>query len=71
MFESQYDDEMAAEVQRIEARQRAMAAGHPEWVNACADCAGELASVDTDRCDTCLPERRASSTGPDQHRDKF
>lgn len=32
MFEDQY--EMAAEVARLEAKQRAAAAGHPEWPNA-------------------------------------
>jgi hypothetical protein len=42
MFEAQYNDEMETEVKRLEAQQRAVAAGHPEWVNACADCGCEL-----------------------------
>ena len=29
MFEEQYNDEMEAEVRRLEAKNRAMAAGHP------------------------------------------
>lgn len=32
MFESQYNDEMEAEVKRLEAQMRAVNAGHPEWV---------------------------------------
>lgn len=42
MFESQYNDEMEAEVRRLEGKQRAIAAGHPEWDNACAGCGCEL-----------------------------
>jgi hypothetical protein len=53
MFESQYNDEMAAEVRRLEAKARALAAGHPEWDNACAVCGCELASR-IDRCADCL-----------------
>ena len=53
MFEAQYNDEMEAEVRRLEAQQRAVAAGHPEWVNACAGCGRELHAVDTDRCERC------------------
>jgi hypothetical protein len=37
MFESQYNDEMEAEVKRLEAQMRANEAGHPEWVNAWGD----------------------------------
>ena len=55
MFESQYNDEMEAEVKRLEAQQRAVAAGHPEWVNACAACGCELQRVDIDRCAQCNP----------------
>ena len=54
MFEQQYDEQMAAEIQRLEGRQRA-AAGHPEWENACAVCGGEL-SVTADSCDRCQPK---------------
>ena len=57
MFEAQYNDEMEAEVKRLEAQQRAVAAGHPEWVNACAGCGCELKSVDIDRCERCKTER--------------
>ncbi len=53
MFESHYNDEMEAEVRRLEARQRAIAACHPEWVNACAGCGCELKTVDIDRCEQC------------------
>jgi len=52
MFEQQYDDEMAAEVRRLEAQQRAKAAGHPEWQNACAGCGCEIGLAD-DRCAAC------------------
>jgi hypothetical protein len=52
MFEQQYDEQMAAEIMRLEGRQRAAAAGHPEWVNACAACGCEL-PVDCDRCERC------------------
>lgn len=55
MFEVQYNDEMEAEVKRLEAQQRAAAAGHPEWVNACAGCGCELKTVDMDRCERCKP----------------
>ena len=57
MFESQYNDEMEAEVQRLEARQRALAAGHPEWENACATCGDELHPVVAARCDRCRLDR--------------
>ena len=57
MFEAQYNDEMEAEVKRLEAQQRAVAAGHPEWVNACAGCGCELKAVDIDRCERCEAER--------------
>jgi hypothetical protein len=53
MFESQYNDEMEAEVRRLEACMRAVNAGHPEWLNACALCGCELASNDADRCNQC------------------
>lgn len=53
MFESQYNDEMEAEVNRLEAQQRATKAGHPEWVNACAACGCELSNPDTNRCKQC------------------
>lgn len=56
MFEVQYNDEMVAEVKRLEARQRAVAAGHLDWVNACAACECELERVDIDKCERCSPE---------------
>lgn len=55
MFESQYNDEMEAEVQRLEARRRAIEAGHPEWANACKTCGCELQRLDTATCDRCRP----------------
>ncbi len=52
MFESQYNDEMEAEVRRLEGKQRAVAAGHPEWGNACAGCGCEL-PLDAETCEKC------------------
>jgi hypothetical protein len=57
MFEAQYNDEMETEVKRLEAQQRAVAAGHPEWANACAGCGCELKRVDSDRCEECTSGR--------------
>ena len=54
MFEVQYNDQMEAEVQRLEAKNRAVAVGHPEWVNACAVCGCELATVTNDKCGRCV-----------------
>jgi hypothetical protein len=42
MFESQYNEEMEREVIRLEGKRRAVAAGHPEWENACALCGSRL-----------------------------
>lgn len=56
MFEQQYDDEMAAEIRRLEAKQRAARAGHPEWDNACASCGCELRG-DVERCASCRESR--------------
>lgn len=53
MFESQYNDEMEAEVKRLEAQMRAVNAGHPEWLNACAVCGCELTDCEQNRCETC------------------
>ena len=53
MFESQYNDEMEAEVKRLEAKTRASKAGHPEWGNACAVCGCELTGTDIIRCEQC------------------
>ena len=53
MFEVQYNDEMEAEIRRLEAQNRAIAAGHPEWRNACAVCGCELAEVSCDKCGQC------------------
>ena len=53
MFEAQYNDEMEAEVLRLEARKRADDAGHPEWLNACRWCSCELFRTDSDRCKGC------------------
>jgi hypothetical protein len=54
MFEVQYNDEMEAEIRRLEAKNRARAAGHPEWDNACAVCGGELTEISVDTCGQCL-----------------
>lgn len=53
MFETQYNEEMEREVKRLEALQRAVAAGHPEWVNACARCGCRLETTEEDRCGEC------------------
>lgn len=53
MFEQQYDEQMAAEIRRLEGQQRAAAAGHPDWHNACAGCGCEL-PLEADRCPLCL-----------------
>ena len=53
MFENQYNDEMEAEVMRLEAKQRAEAAGHPEWDNACAKCGCKLEGTTDDTCANC------------------
>lgn len=57
MFENQYNDEMEAEVRRLEAKQRAVAAGHPEWVNACISCNCQLPTVEPALCQHCAPDR--------------
>ena len=54
VFEDQYNDQMAAEVQRLEARQRAVQAGHPEWDNACRACGCRLEGVAANSCERCL-----------------
>ena len=53
MFESQYNDEMEAEVRRLDAKQRAILAGQPQWDNACAACGCELKSCDLVKCEQC------------------
>jgi hypothetical protein len=53
MFEVQYNDEMEAEIKRLEAQNRAIAAGHPEWHNACAVCECELTEVSSETCGQC------------------
>ena len=53
MFEVQYNEEMAAEVKRLEARQRAEAAGHPEWDNACDRCGCQLQGTAVATCESC------------------
>ncbi len=53
MFENQYNEEMEAEVKRLEARQRAEASGHPEWDNACAKCGCRLEGAALEACEEC------------------
>ncbi|QXE91941.1 hypothetical protein KP001_05260 [Geomonas subterranea] len=53
MFETQYNEEMEAEVRRLEAKKRAEEAGHPEWDNACASCRCRLAGTDDKFCTAC------------------
>ncbi len=58
MFETQYNDEMEAEVRRLEAKKRASDAGHPEWGNACALCGVELQSPDDAICSACSASQK-------------
>ena len=53
MFEAQYNEEMETEVKRLEAKQRATLAGHPEWDNACSSCQCELNGTDLVQCIKC------------------
>jgi hypothetical protein len=53
MFEVHYNEEMEAEVKRLEAHNRAVAAGHPEWANACASCGREMMRIDLEQCARC------------------
>jgi len=53
VFESQYNDEMEAEVKRLEAKQRAILAGHPDWDNACPKCGCRLHGIKEDTCENC------------------
>jgi hypothetical protein len=53
MFETQYNEEMEAEVRRLEAKRRAQDVGHPEWENACALCGCQIEGTAADRCCRC------------------
>lgn len=53
MFECQYNEEMQREVERLEAKSRAVKAGHPEWINACACCGCELKTAGITTCADC------------------
>jgi hypothetical protein len=53
MFETHYNEEMEREVQRLEAKKRAVDAGHPEWDNACIICGCELIGTAESRCEFC------------------
>ena len=53
MFETQYNDEMEAEVRRLDAKQRAILAGHPDWDNACSKCGCKLQCISDDSCENC------------------
>jgi hypothetical protein len=53
MFEVQYNEEMEAEIRRLEAKKRAAAAGHPEWENACTLCGSELPAAAAEHCGRC------------------
>lgn len=56
MFEMQYNEEMEAEVKRLEAKKRAVQAGHPEWDNACGRCGAQITDGHSERCGACLKE---------------
>lgn len=53
MFETQYNEEMEAEVRRLDAKQRAIAVGHPEWDNACKLCGCRLDGTKDEVCTGC------------------
>ena len=53
MFEVQYNEEMVAEIRRLEAKRRAAEAGHPEWDNACSVCGNEIPGAEKAVCDAC------------------
>lgn len=53
MFEMQYNEEMEAEVRKLEAKKRAAEAGHPEWDNACVICGDEVTGTEANRCARC------------------
>ncbi|ACD96552.1 hypothetical protein [Trichlorobacter lovleyi] len=55
MFETQYNEEMEAEVRRLDAKQRAISAGHPEWDNACKICYCRLEGTNDAVCVKCAP----------------
>ena len=63
MFECQYNDEMEVEVKRLEAQARSAAAGHAEWLNACAVCGAELQTVDVSRCEICTTSTNTDCKG--------
>jgi len=54
MFETQYNDEMEAEIRRLDAKQRAINACHPEWDNACLKCGCRLYDVRDVTCESCV-----------------
>jgi hypothetical protein len=56
MFESQYNEEMAGEIARLEAKGRAAAAGHPEWDNACTGCGCRMEGLQAAHCVACSSE---------------
>lgn len=57
MFEQQYDDQMTEEILRLEGKQRARAAGHPEWENACALCHCRI-PAGAAHCGSCAAQPR-------------
>jgi len=56
MFECQYNEEMQQEVLRLEAKKRAVAAGHPQWDNACTSCGSRLTIIEIALCGNCDQE---------------
>ncbi len=61
MFETQYNEEMEAEVRRLDAKQRAISAGHPEWDNACKLCNSRLEGSKDVVCVNCSAALQASA----------
>jgi len=61
MFETQYNEEMEAEVRRLDAKQRAISAGHPEWDNACKLCNSRLEGTKDVVCVNCCAALQTSA----------
>lgn len=53
MFETPYNEERIAEARRLDAKQRAIGAGHPEWDNACGVCGDRLEGISDKPCANC------------------
>jgi len=57
MFETQYNEEMEAEARKLDAKQRSINAGHPEWDNACKVCNSRILNLKDDICEICRAKK--------------